>query len=124
MRVPCFIRDVEFAYLGVDDVLQGEPVLASGCVGVELEECVAVLPRAEDSVLEGLEFIIEGFEFVGWGNPVGSVVLYLIRFPVDGFTHGVHLPPRVSYCITKLLNMQYGYSSCKLLILQVLLHAS
>ncbi len=88
MSVPCFIRDVEFPYLGADDVLQGEPVLTPGHVGVELEECVTVLPRAEDGVLEGLEFIIEGFEFWGWGDPVGSVILDLHGLPVDGFTHG------------------------------------
>ena len=88
MGVPCFIRDVEFPHLGVDDVLQGEPVLASGHVGVKLEECVTVFLRVEDGVLEGLEFVIEGFEFVGWGDSVGSVILDLHGFPVDGFTHG------------------------------------
>ena len=70
MSVPCFIHDVEFPDLRVDDVLQGEPVLASGYVGVELGECVTVLLRAEDGVLEGLEFVIEGFEFVGWWGGV------------------------------------------------------
>ena len=86
MSVPRLIRDVEFADLGVDDGFESEPVLTPGHVGVELEECVTVLPRAEDGVLEGLEFIIEGFEFVGWGDPVGSVILDLHGFPVDGFT--------------------------------------
>lgn len=88
MSVPCFIRDVEFPDLGADDVLQGKPVLASGCVGIKLEECVTVFLRGEDGVLEGLEFIIEGFEFWGWGDPVGSVILDLHGLPVDGFAHG------------------------------------
>ena len=88
MRVPCFIRDVEFADLGVDDGFESEPVLTPGHVGVKLEECVTVLPRAEDGVLEGLEFIIEGFEFCGWGDPVGSVILDLRGLSVDGFAHG------------------------------------
>ena len=87
MSVPCFIRDVEFPYLGADDVLQGEPVLASGCVWIKLEEFIPVFPRAEDGVLEGLEFIIEGFELCGWGDPVSPVILYLHGLPVDGFTH-------------------------------------
>lgn len=52
------------------------------------EECVTVLLCGEDGVLEGLEFIIEGFEFGGWGDPVGSVILDLHGLPVDGFTHG------------------------------------
>lgn len=88
MSVPCFIHDVEFPDLRVDDVLQGEPVLTPGHVGVELGECVTVFLCAEDGVLEGLEFVVEGFEFGGWGNPVGSVVLDLHGFPVDGFVHG------------------------------------
>ena len=88
MSVPCFIHDVKFADLGVDDVLQGEPVLASGHSRVKLEEFISVLLRGEDDVLEGLEFIIEGFEFGGWGDPVGSVILDLHGLPVDGFTHG------------------------------------
>ena len=87
MSVPRLIHDVEFPDLGVDDVLQGEPVLASGCVGIKLEEFIPVFPRAEDGVLEGLEFVIEGFEFWGWGDPVGSVILDLHGLPVDGFAH-------------------------------------
>lgn len=88
MRVPSLIRDVEFPRLGVDDVLQGKPVLASGCVGIKLEECVTVFPRGEDGVLEGLEFVIKGFEFGGWSDPVGLVILDLHGLPVDGFVHG------------------------------------
>ena len=88
MRVPCFIRDVEFADLGVDDGFESEPVLTPGHVGVELGECVTVLPRAEDGVLEGLELVIEGFEFVGWGDPVSSVILNLHGLPVNGLAHG------------------------------------
>ena len=87
MSVPRLIHDVEFPDLGADDVLQGKPVLASGCVGVELGEFIPVFLCGEDGVLEGLEFIIEGFEFWGWGDPVGSVILDLHGLPVDGFAH-------------------------------------
>ena len=59
-----------------------------GAWGVELGEFIPVFLCGEDGVLEGLEFVIEGFEFGGWGDPVGSVILDLHGLPVDGFTHG------------------------------------
>lgn len=73
---------------GVDDGFEGKPVLASGRVGVELGEFIPVFLCGEDGVLEGLEFIIEGFEFGGWGDPVGPVILDLHGLPVNGLAHG------------------------------------